>query len=127
VFTLSQELVSWRYTLKSTVALSTTEVDYMTLTEAIKEATWLQKLLDDLGVKHDFLKVNCDNTSAIYLAKNQVNQARTKHIDVRFHFVLEILDESDIELMKTNTKNNPPNMLTNAVTRAKFNYCKNLF
>ena len=41
--------------------------------------------------------------------------------------MLEILDESDIELMKTNTKNNPANMLTNAVMRAKFNYCKILF
>jgi len=46
----------------------------------------------------------CDNMSAIYLVKNQIYHARTKHIDVRFHFIQEILDESDIELQKIHTK-----------------------
>ena len=56
VFTLSQALVNWSSTLQFTVALSTTEAEYMALAEAIKEVIWLQKLLDDLGVEHDFLK-----------------------------------------------------------------------
>ena len=85
VFTFSQVPVSWRSTLQSTVALSTTEAEYMVMTEAMKEAIWLQGLLDDLGVDQDLLKINCDSMSAIYLAKNQVYHARTKHIDVRFH------------------------------------------
>jgi len=51
-----------------------------------------------LGIDQDLLKINCDNMSAIYLIKNQVYHARTKHIDVRFHFVQEILDEGDIKL-----------------------------
>jgi len=50
------------------------------------------------------LKINSDSISVIYLAKNQVYHARTKHIDVRFYFVREILDESDIELLKIHTK-----------------------
>ncbi|CAL8994262.1 unnamed protein product, partial [Prunus brigantina] len=52
----------------------------------------LQGLLDDLGVQRDHVDVHCDSQSAIYLAKNQVHHARTKHIDVRFHFVREIID-----------------------------------
>jgi len=79
--------VSLRFNLHSTVALSTTEVEYMTMTEVMKEAIWLQRLLDDLGIYQDLLKINFDSMSAIYLAKNQVYHARTKHIDVRFHFV----------------------------------------
>ena len=63
--------------------------------------------------------------SAIYLAKNQVYLARTKHIDAMFHFVLEILDVSDIELKKINTEDNPADMLTKVVTRIKFDHCKN--
>ena len=51
------------------------------------------RLLDDLGIEQDMLKINCNSMSAIYLAKNQVHHARTKHIDVRFHFFREILDE----------------------------------
>jgi len=56
----------------------------MAMTEGIKEAIWLQGLLNDLRIDHDVLKINCDRINAIYLAKNQVYHARTKHIDVRW-------------------------------------------
>ena len=72
----------------------------MARTEAMKETIWLQGLLDDLGVEQDLLKINCGSMSAIYLARNQVYHARTKHIDVRYHFVQEILEEGDIDLLK---------------------------
>jgi len=52
----------------------------MVMMEAIKEAIWLQRLLDDLGIDQDLLKINCDSIITIYLAKNQVYHARTKHI-----------------------------------------------
>jgi len=64
--------------------------------------------------------------SAIYLAKNHVYHARMKHIDVRFHFVREILDKSDIELQKIHTKENPADMLTKVVPGVKFAHCKEL-
>ena len=70
VFTLSQVPVSWSSILQSTAALSTTDAEYMAMTEAIKEAIWLQGLLDDLGIGQDLLKINCDSTSIIYLVKN---------------------------------------------------------
>jgi hypothetical protein len=126
VFTLSQAPISWRCTLQSTVALSTTEAEYMAMTEAMKEAIWLQGLLDDLGVEQDFLQVRCDSMSAIYLAKNQVYHARTKHIDVRYHFVRDVLDDGDILLVKIHTNDNPADMLTKVVTGVKFKHCKNL-
>ena len=126
VFTFSQAPVSWRSTLQSTVALSTTEAEYMAMTEAMKEAIWLQGLLDDLGVEQDILKINCDSMSAIYLARNQVYHARTKHIDVRYHFVREILEEGDIDLLKIHTSENPADMLTKVVSGVKFAHCKDL-
>ena len=58
--------------------------------------------------------------------KNQAYHAKTKHIDVMFHFVLEILDEIDIELQKIHTKENPTDMLTKIVSRVKFAHCKEL-
>jgi len=79
--------MSWHSILQSTVALSTTEAEYMAMTEAMKEAIWLQRLLDDLGIDQDLLKINCDSMSAIYLVKNQVYHTSTKHIDIRFHFI----------------------------------------
>jgi len=64
--------------------------------------------------------------SAIYLSKKQVYHARTKHIDVRFHFVRKILDEGNIELLKIHTKENPADMLTKVVSGVKFTHCKEL-
>jgi len=98
VFILSQPPVSWRSTLQSTVALSTMETEYMAITPAMKEAIWLEGFLDDFRIYHDLLKINCDSMSAIYLVKNQIDHIRTKYIDVRFHFIREILDEGDIDL-----------------------------
>jgi len=90
------------------------------MTEGMKKATWLQGLLNDLKIDQDLLKdllkINCDSMSTIYLAKNQVYHARTKHIDVRFHFIWEILDEGDIKLHKIHTKVNPIDMLTKIIS-----------
>ena len=83
----------------------------MAMMEAMKETIWLQGLLDNLRIDQNLLKINCDNMSAIYLAKNHVYHARTKHIDVWFHFIQEILDEGDIELQKIHTKENLADML----------------
>ena len=63
---------------------------------------------------------------AIYLAKNQIYHARTKHIDIRFHFIREIFDEGDIELKKIHTKKNLADMLTKMVVGVKFAHCKKL-
>ena len=98
----------------------------MAMTEAMKEVIWLQRLLDDLGIEHDLLKINYDSMSAIYLAKNQVYHVRTKHIDVRFHFLREILDEGDIELLKIHTKKNPADMFTKVASGVKFTYYEEL-
>jgi len=98
----------------------------MTMMEAIKETIWLQVLLDDLGIDQDLLNINYDSMNAIYLAKNQVCHATMKHIDVRFHFIWEILDRGDIELQKIYTKENPADMLTNVVLRVKFAHYKEL-
>ena len=92
----------------------------------MKEAIWLYGLLKDLGVGQKQLEVYSDNQSAIHLAKNQVFHARTTHIDVRYHFVCEILEEEEIILQKIHTTENPVYMLTKVVTRVKFEHCLDL-
>ena len=126
VFTLAKAPVSWRSTLQSTVALSTTEAEYMAVTEAAKEAIWLQGLLEDLGVVQKQVNVFCDSQSAIHLAKNQVFHVRTKHIDVRYHFVREIIEDEKILLQKIGTAENPADMMTKVVTSTKFKHCLDL-
>nr|GEX59404.1 putative ribonuclease H-like domain-containing protein [Tanacetum cinerariifolium] len=126
VFTLARALVSWKSTLQSTTALSTTKAAYMAMIEAVKEASWLQGLLGELEISQKFVTMHFDSQSAIHLAKNQVYHARTKHIDVRYHFIREILDEGEVRIQKIHTSKNPADMLTKVVAEIKFNYCLDL-
>ncbi|KAE8664954.1 hypothetical protein F3Y22_tig00112738pilonHSYRG01227 [Hibiscus syriacus] len=126
VFTFAKAPVSWKSTLQSTVALSTTEAEYMAVTEAVKEAIWLQGLLGELGMEQKHIKVHCDSQSAIHLAKNQVYHARTKHIDVRYHFVREILEESGVIIQKIRTTENPADMLTKVPMLKLLDICNNI-
>ncbi|GMI90788.1 hypothetical protein HRI_002748100 [Hibiscus trionum] len=126
LFTLAKAPVNWRSTLQSTMTFSTTEAKYMAVVEAVKEAIWLNGLLEDLGVVQSHISLYCDRKSAIHLAKNQVYHSRTKHIDVRYHFVREIFEEEKVLLQKIVTAENPADMLINVVTSIKFNHCLNL-
>ena len=126
VFTIAKAPVSWSSTLQSIVALSTTEAEYMVVIEAIKEDIWLHGLVENLGIYQEHVFVFCDSQSAIYLAKNQVHHSRTKHIDVCFHFVCEIIDEGDILLKKTRTADNSTDMMTKPVPLHKFKHCLDL-
>ncbi|KAM1046530.1 hypothetical protein PS2_025781 [Malus domestica] len=123
VFTMAKGLVCWRSILQSSVSLSTTEA---AVAEAIKEAIWIHGLIRDLGVDQKQVEVHCDSQIAIYLAKYQIHHARTKHIDVRYHFVREVVGEREIILQKIPTKDNPADMLTKVVGVAKFVHYLNL-
>ena len=98
----------------------------MAATEAVKEAIWLKGLLGDLGVIQENIAVFCDNQSAIFLAKNQTYHARTKHIDVKYHYVREIIESGVVLLRKIDTKDNPSDMLTKVVSGVKFQHCLKL-
>ena len=123
VFTLGGSVVSWKATLQPTVTLSTTEAEYMALTEAAKEGIWLKGLVSDLGLHHDQATVYCDSLSAICLAKDQVHHERTKHIDVRYHF---LRSEKRIKVKKVGTADNPADMFTKPVPQSKFQHCLDL-
>uniref|UniRef100_A0A2N9J0X3 CCHC-type domain-containing protein n=1 Tax=Fagus sylvatica TaxID=28930 RepID=A0A2N9J0X3_FAGSY len=105
---------------------STTEAEYMAVAEAAKEALWLKGLVKELGLNQGGVQMHCDSQSAIYLAKNQVYHARTKHIDVRFHKIRELIVTGDIVLEKVHTSENAADMLTKPVTTTKFKHCLDL-
>lgn len=70
VFALSDTAISWKATLQSTVALSTTEAEYMAVVEVIKEAIWLRGLLVELSSNTKVIVVHCDSQSVIHLTKD---------------------------------------------------------
>ncbi|GKD71747.1 retrovirus-related pol polyprotein from transposon TNT 1-94, partial [Tanacetum coccineum] len=123
VFMVHGCVVSWKATLQHVVALSTTEAEYMALTEAVKESIWLKGLLIELGVNLRSVVVNCDNQSAIHLSRNAMFHERTKHINVRYHFIREIVESKEIEVAKIGTKDNAADAFTKVVPGLKFKYC----
>ncbi|GJZ90347.1 hypothetical protein Tco_0662274 [Tanacetum coccineum] len=101
--------------LQKCVTLSTTEAEYMAAAEACKELLWLKRFLQELGFKQQRYAVLCDNQSAIHLAKNSMFQKRTKHIDIRYHWIRYVIKDGMFELNKVHTDDNASDMLTKAV------------
>lgn len=126
VFTLGRNTISWKSSLQKVVALSTTEAEYMSLTEAVKEAVWLKGLLEEFGYKQKSVEIFCDSQSAIALSKNNVHHERTKHIDVRLHYIRDMITEGVIEVVKIATEKNPANIFTKVLPVSKFQAALNL-
>ena len=90
VITLGTNLISWCSKKQPTVSRSSTESEYRALSHACAETTWLYSLLHELGVHLWFpVQLFCDNLSTTYMAANPVFHARTRHIELDYHFVHE--------------------------------------
>jgi hypothetical protein len=123
VYTLGGTAVCWASKLQKIVALSTTEAEYVAVTEAGKEMVWLQGFLDELGKKTEKGVLHSDSQSAIFLAKNPAFHSRTKHIQLRYHFIRSLLDDEQLILEKIRGTENPADMFTKGVTIEKLKLC----
>jgi hypothetical protein len=106
------------------VALSTTEAEYMVATHASKEAVWLQRFCSGIGLVQQAVRLDCDSQSAIFLAKNPTYHSKTKHIDVQYHFVTDMVEEKKVLLEKVDTLKNAADSLTKSVSTEKFSWCR---
>jgi hypothetical protein len=95
----------------------------MTIAEVAKEAILLKGLVSDLGLQQDKTVVFCDSQNTIHLAKNQMYHERTKNIDVKCHFLREVVTQGNIIVKKIATTKDPANMLTKPVPILKFKHC----
>lgn len=103
-FLLAGSPVTWDSRKQRTVALSSTEAEYMSLTEGTKEALYLCKFLDELNFKDfDSITIFSDNMGAIKIAENPVFHNRSKHIDIKHHFVREVLESQVVNLQHIST------------------------
>lgn len=116
VFTLGGSCISWKSQLQPIVALSTTESEYIVITEAMKEALWLKGVAGELKFLKDPVVVCSDSQSAIQVCKNPVFHDKTKHIDVRFHFIRDIVEKGEVLLEKIHTDRNPADMGTKCLS-----------
>jgi ATP-binding cassette subfamily B (MDR/TAP) protein 1 len=100
VFTFGSTAISWVSQLQKKVTISTIEAEYVAVTEASKELIWLQGLLIELGFKQEMNVLHSDSQSAIHLAKNSAFHSRTKHIDLRYHFIRSLIKDGVLKLVK---------------------------
>ena len=99
IFLQGVAAISWKSSKQTCVALSTAEAEYVALSAAVQEAVWLQQLTSDLLSRSiQETSILEDNQSAICLAKNQQVHGRTKHIDIKYHFVRDLVEAGRIKL-----------------------------
>lgn len=118
---IGSNLVMWRSTKQRTVALASTEAEYMALSDGCKEVLWLSQFLQEVGLKNkDPIIIRVDNEGSMNLAEKQIILARSKHIDIRYHFIREKIEDGSIKLKQVSTSNNIADALTKGLTREKF-------
>ncbi len=117
--------IVWASKRQRTTALSTTEAEYVAGCESAKEAVWINRLLKEIG-KEDSLPVPllCDNQSAIRLAKNPEFHQRTKHVDIKYHFIREQYENGVIDLQYVGTENQLADILTKPLETKRFQYLR---
>ena len=117
LITFAGGAVAWQSRLQKCVALSTIEAEFIAITEACKELSWLKKFLQELGLKQERYVLHCDSQGAIHLSKNSSFHSRSKHIDVRYHWIRDVLNDKLLQLEKVHIDENTSDMLTKALTK----------
>jgi ribosomal protein S12 methylthiotransferase accessory factor YcaO len=105
---------------QSVVALSSTDAEYVALSEAGREACWLRSLYHELGYDQAKLtQIRCDNNGAIAMARNPQFHKRAKHIDIRWHWIRDQVQEGTIDVQSCRDPEQTANVLTKALARPK--------
>ena len=121
VFQVGNATVSWNSKRQKTVARSSTEAEYVALSNAAQEAIWLRRLLNDLGVDASSPTVIYeDNNGAIELSTNAKNHKRTKHIDIAYHFARERVHSGELKVIHCPTKEMTADIMTKGLPKVQY-------
>jgi hypothetical protein len=121
IFFLDGNLITWQSTKQKVVALSSYEAEYIAVAMTACQGIWLARLLADMtGFESRAPELMVDNQSAITLSKNPVFHDRSKHIDVRYHYIRECVDKNRIVIRYTVMEHQLADVLTKALSRVRF-------
>uniref|UniRef100_A0ACD5W6V2 Uncharacterized protein n=1 Tax=Avena sativa TaxID=4498 RepID=A0ACD5W6V2_AVESA len=120
-FFLGDNIVTWTSQKQKIVAISSCEAEYVAAAAATCQGVWLSRLLGEMqGQRAEKFRLLVDNMSAIALAKNPVHHDRSKHIDVKFHFIREAMEAGEVEIIHVGTQEQLADLLTKALGRVRF-------
>lgn len=117
---IGSALVSWNSKKQNSVALSTAEAEYISASSCCAQILWMKHQLSDYGIVLDHIPIKCDNTSAISISKNLVLHSRTKHIEIRHHFLRDHVLKDDCVLEFVDTKNQLADIFTKPLPKDSF-------
>lgn len=119
VFLMAGGVFSYESKKQNTVALSSTEAEYVALSSAAKEVLYLNQLLKEIDINVKDVVLYCDNVSAQHIAKNEMYHARTKHIDIKHHFIRDVINKDQLKLDYINTNDNIADLFTKNLVKSK--------
>lgn len=126
-FLLYNNIVSWCTQKQKTVSLSSAEAEYMALSLTCCEAIWFRGILSDLGIPcNKTLTIREDNQSCIHIAKNRENSRRVKHIDIKHHFIRNLIEEGSISLQYVQSSEQLADIFTKPLCKQTFEKLRNL-
>ncbi|GJV94103.1 hypothetical protein Tco_1541916 [Tanacetum coccineum] len=119
---LGRRLISWQCKKQTIMANSTTEAEYVAAANCCGQVLWIQNQMMDYGFNFMNTKIHIDNESTISVIKNLVAHSRTKHIEIRFHFIRDCYEKRLIEVIKIHTDHNVADLLTKGFDVTRFNF-----
>ncbi|GJS40508.1 retrovirus-related pol polyprotein from transposon TNT 1-94 [Tanacetum coccineum] len=116
------KLVSWSSKKQDCTSMSSVEAEYVSLSACCAQVLWLRTQLTDYGFHFDKIPMYCDSKVAIAISCNPVQNSRTKHIDVRYHFIKEQVEKGIVELFFVGTEYQFADLFTKALPKDRFKY-----
>jgi hypothetical protein len=117
---LGRPLVSWSSKKQTSVALSTAEAEYVVVGQCCAQLLWMRQTLQDIGYNLRKVPLLCDNENAICLVDNPIEHSRTKHIDIRHHFLRDHQQRGDIDVCHISTENQLADTFTKTLDENRF-------
>ena len=118
---MGNNLVSWMSKKQNFILLSTAKAEYITAESCHTQLLWMQKLLN-YDIHQEHLTIYCDNTSVINISKNLVQHSRTKHIEIRHHFIRELIEDGTLTLKYIHTDDQKADLFTKPLDSKRFEF-----
>ena len=122
-FSLGETVIAWRSKKQMSVAFNTAEADYIATCSACSEVVWLRKLFSGLfDLELDVTCIYCDNQSCIKLSENPVLHDKSKHIDIKYQYIHDMVEKGAVKLQYVATNEQVADVLTKPLSKVKFEY-----
>ncbi|KAA0048308.1 gag-pol polyprotein [Cucumis melo var. makuwa] len=123
-FFLGNNLISWFSKKQNSVSLSTAEAEYIAVGSGCTQLIWMKNMLHEYEITQDVMTMYCDNMNAIDISKNPIQRSRTKYIDIRHHFIRELIENKIITLEHIRSNSQLADIFTKPLDATTFDHLR---